>query len=310
MADEHTNPENIKIIDVYRNEDLGKVEGFLKDRIEAYKKIYWSENTQTSDAAVGILLNLVWKSKDPCAKEIIKYLDMIKQTPVEEMDLEYIKQFDEITLYNQIIKIAENAKDPNIRELASMLIPELGKFMEIVAIRLGLKEKSKNGFVGCNKSQKQIIDKLLELTKTDTELSRRIKGRNFFKENVITVADKQAIQEILHSEYREAFIQSKNKIKGYDEKVPIFVRDKKGRICKLEEHPERTVEWKNMQIPIEVQFCIIPILKMKGWEQEQINRFIKQMKPLEYKEEQGKRKVNMAPFQVSTRVEQFFEEKS
>ena len=114
LADENTPLEKIKIIDVYQYKDLEKVEQFL----------------------VGVFFNLMLKDHEPQSTELINYFKMIKTQDVNSLDLEYLKSFDEVKLYNIIIDVAENSKNQYMRELAIMLIPRLSIFMDMISDRV------------------------------------------------------------------------------------------------------------------------------------------------------------------------------
>ena len=298
FADENTPLEKIKIIDVYQYEDLEKVEQFLKDRMKVYRKAHDSELVQTVDSLVGVFFNLMLKDHEPQSTELINYFKMIKTQDVNSLDLEYLKSFDEVKLYNIILDVAENSKNQYMRELAIMLIPRLSIFMDMISDRVLAQSDGTNNKKIYTQEEKMLIKKLRRLAVEKSESAKRIRNGKTFIENTIMVGGEQKIYEA-KSKYPEAFKMSTSMIRGYDKANTIYVKDEFGNIWPLEKHPNRTINWDNAYETINVAFCFIPVLKMNGWTDVQIENLRKNIKPIEYKPVSNtKKSISMQSYKV------------
>ena len=56
-----------------------------------------------------------------------------------DVDLNKFLEWDDIKLYSEILDIAENHEDKNIRDLATMLIPNMDSFLNMLYSHLQVK---------------------------------------------------------------------------------------------------------------------------------------------------------------------------
>ena len=303
-----SNDKGARIIDIYPYEELKNVEDMLQERIRAYREGHFSEKRQVEDRIPEVILKAIIEKKDRNAKRLIEYIEMIKNIPVDEIDLAKMNQMDEIVFYLDLINIAENTDDEYLKALIPMGIPNLQNFMHMIYRYLNLHDqKSVESFT---KEQKEIIKKIKELIYEDTELSKKLKNPNYEIDNLLVAEGKESIDELekkLDERTLKVMHKSKSIVKGYNINEPIYVFDKNGRVFSLDKHPERRNNYDELKYPIEVAFYLIPELKKNGFSDEEIKRIKETFGERKYRKDVKSAKVSMSPIRVDTKMEDIFE---
>lgn len=302
------NKKGISIIDVYPYEELKNVEDMLQERIRAYKEGHYSEKRQVEDRIPEVILKEILETKDKNAKRLIEYLEMIKNSSVDEIDLNKMNQMDEIVFYLDLINIAENTDDKYLKAIIPMGIPNLQNFMHMIYRYLNLHDqKSAESFT---KEQKDIIKKIKNLIHSDTELANKLKNPNYETDNLLVVIGQKRIEEMernLDERTLKEMHKSKSVVKGYNINEPIYVFDKNGRVFSLDKHPERRYNYEELKFPVEVAFYLIPELKKNGFSDEEIKRIKEALGKQKNTEESKSTKFSMSPIRVDTKMEDIFE---
>ena len=302
------NKKGISIIDVYPYEELKNVEDMLQERIRAYKEGHYSEKRQVEDRIPEVILKEILETKDKNAKRLIEYLEMIKNSSVDEIDLNKMNQMDEIVFYLDLINIAENTDDKYLKAIIPMGIPNLQNFMHMIYRYLNLHDqKSAESFT---KEQKDIIKKIKNLIHSDTELANKLKNPNYETDNLLVVIGQKRIEEMernLDERTLKEMHKSKSVVKGYNINEPIYVFDKNGRVFSLDKLPERRYNYEELKFPVEVAFYLIPELKKNGFSDEEIKRIKEALGEQKNTEESKSTKFSMSPIRVDTKMEDIFE---
>lgn len=303
-----SNDEGARMIDIYPYEELENVEDMLQERIRAYREGHFSEKRQVEDRIPEVILKAILEKKDKNAKRLIEYIEMIKNVPVDEIDLTKMNQMDEIVFYLELINIAENTDDEYLKAIIPMGIPNLQNFMHMIYRYLNLHDKkSPEGFT---KEQKDIIKKIKGLIHSDTELARKLKNPNYENDNLLMVIGKEKIEELekkLDERTLKIMHKSKSVVKGYNINEPIYIFDKNGRVFSLDKHPERRYNYEELKYPIEVAFYLIPELKKNGFSDEEIKKIKETFGERKYRKDAKSAKVSMSPIRVDTKMEDIFE---
>lgn len=280
---------SIDIIDVYDDKDFEKVFKFLIERRDAYKERYFSPLRQVVETYIGFFLEKVYYSKDTTTLEITKFVDMyfklIKYKGLRQEDYEFFKSFDEIKMYSEIINIAQNAKEESLKTYATMMIPKIEVFMDMVAEMIKNTTFTKQGELNKKRIRHQIQD-ILESSENDI-FKKNIESKDFFRKNVIIVENLEEVPE----EYRNHFRYSQKRIRIYDKSQPLYFHDVDGKIVPLDKHSrcQEVLSSYNIKLEdlyekevIDVYYCIIPELLSKGYTWDDINKLKTSVREYEF----------------------------
>lgn len=273
LATEKTPLERIRIIDAYKDEDFEKVEQFLIDRMDNYENVAWAAPTQAREIVAGKFFEVVAESNEPRAIGLTNFFKYLRETSVDEYDLNRLIEADEIKMYLDMIDIAQNADSNYLRTMAKLNIPELNVLMYMIADRLDIQQARKEGFCRLNEFEKKIIKKIYEFIKGDTDLAKDIRDGNMIQKNIMIIAGADKIDKVqeLYSNIFGNIIRFK--LTGYNAKNPIMFEGKNGELIPLEEHPRRKIEWgKIYNKTIEYTCAIIPELRREGNDEEYIEK--------------------------------------
>ena len=296
-----------KQIDVYENTSLKSIEEFLETRVQAYKNLYFSGSVQVEDFLVGIFINCILSEKENIAQELICFINNLKEKK-NNVDLEEYLKWDDIRFYRNCMEIAEKSENENLRKVAGLLIPNLIALMNITFSHLDLKNSRKNNYASISEHDKDFIKKIKQIINSDTSLSQMLKNNEYYNDNCLLCDDDEKIKR-LKEQFGDKLFYSKVRVSGYSNKVPIYIKDKIGRIYPLHEHPERRCNWLERREEVRVAFSFIPFLKMQGISDEQIEEIKKcfgRTTTNETAYAQGEQ-ISMYPFRAGTGVEKIGE---
>lgn len=274
---------NIDIADVYENKDYEKGFEFLVDREKEYEERIYSPLCQVINKHIQYFLNTAYFSKDKTTKEIKRYIDtylkLIKYHGLRKDDYDFFKSFDEIDMYSEILNIAQNSKDIFLKEIATMMLPEIRVFMDMIADMLGNDNRKDTLELSLEKkSKRKIVQQIYSLIEKDNELLRRIKSRNFLRENVIVM---EHLPENVQNKYGNIIKHLRKKLTIYDKNEPLLFYDSNGEIKKFDEHSKFPEQFREERY-IDVYYIIIPELLRDGWNQKDIDSLKADTKDHEY----------------------------
>lgn len=298
-----------KRIDIYENSSLKVIERFLETRVQAYRKMYFSESIQVRDSSVGIFVNDVLDySCEDVATQLKDFIHKLKQQDTQ-IDLNEYLKWDDIKFYTNCFDIAENSSNELLRDFSGMIIPNLKSLMYLTFSHLDLFKSKKDNFKTLSECDKEFIKKIKELISSDSDLSKMLKDKDYFDKNHLISFGKENIDQ-LKAKYGDTLSYSTATVYGYNFKIPIYIKDETGNVFALHEHPQRSQDWKNRKEEIDVVFVLIPELKLKGVSDEKIEEIRKDFmirKPIMGQQEENSRKTNMRPIKVDSSMEDYFE---
>lgn len=250
-------------IDVYDFSSLPEIEKALLLREDRYKDVYMSKYVHSAERCISRFLEAFLSSNDYVAGSNLKdLLTYLKNTKIEDIDInnKYI-EFDEIMLYSELLDIAEKHSDSNIRLLATMIIPNMDSFLNLLYSHLKVYSNKKD----FSEDDKDFLKRIKDLIKSDSELARNLKDKDFLNKNTLMFPE-----DIEFPYDEELLIQRNIKIKSYKKSEPIYVKDSTGRIFELSTHPNRSYDWENKESYLHLRFSHIPYLRYKGLSEEEI----------------------------------------
>lgn len=254
--------KNGSTIDVYKSSSLPNIENLLELRRLGYEKIYSNPLVYIREACLKVFVDCFEKTNSSVGINLRNYINYLKTTNLNEIDLsEYIK-WDDISFYSEILDIIDKHEDMNIRLLAAMCIPNIEAFLNMMYSHLQVRESEKN----YSPEDKIFLQKLKRFILSTDELHRAIKQPNFIKDNTLVFSE--------FPDFIEPFLisSSKLRIKAYKSSEPIHVKDDSGEIYELSEHPNRNCDWDKRNSETDVIYAYIPYLKLNGVSDEDINR--------------------------------------
>lgn len=298
-----------KRIDVYENTSLKPIEQFLEMRVQAYKNMYFHSSVQVLDSLVGLfVINALNQKGDNTAKELKEFIKQLKEKDTE-IDIQEYLGWDDIRFYKNCIEIAENSSNKNLRDFAGLIIPNLPSLMNLTFSHLDLKNARKNNYKNISEEEKAFVKKIKEIVYSNTHLSKILKDKEYYKKNIFVCDNEEEITKIREQLGDRVSFSTAN-VKGYTNDMPIYIKDKKGKVFALEEHPERSCDWLNRKEIINVAFAVIPLLKMQGYTDKQIEKIGSYFNGKQQEKSniiQKGEKVNMSPLKTGSKMEEYFE---
>ena len=255
-------------IDVYDFDVLPEIEKILQLRKNCYKDIYLSPNTHIYETCIESFINSFLESESQVGINLKNLLLKMKSGNTDTINLKDYINFDEIVLYSELLDIAELHENPNIRDLAIMIIPNIDSFLTLIYSHLNL-YNSDNQYTDYDKN---LLKKIKSIISSDSELFEKLSNKDFAFSNTLILPDDYPENSDIPLNIQ------KSKIKAYKTKEPIFIRDSSGKIFELSNHPNRTCDWANEYCELNLKFAFIPYLKFKGIPDNRINELSSQCK--------------------------------
>ena len=287
-------------IDVYDFSSLQEVEKALELREKQYKEIYMSPKVQAFEHSLQDFIEAFLSTESDVGINLRNYFMSLKNSDIENLDLNTFVNFDEITLYSELLDIAESHENSNVRDLAIMIIPRLDAFLNIIYSHLQVYNKTNN----YSDSDKTFLQKVKRIITGNSQASINLRNKNFLNDNIIFLHDDE--NSILGNQ--QDLISSYNySLKTYNISEPIYVRDVCGKIFELSKHPNRKCDWDKRNVLLHSNFVHVPFLRFNGVAEDIIGKLRNLTKTYECPEISFKNlSVNMRPLQAGHNMEDTF----
>lgn len=290
-------------IDVYDFSSLHEIEEMLIFREEQYKKIYMSPKVQSLERCIKNFVEAFLETDSEVGKSLRNYFINLKSKSIEEMDLDLFIKFDEIDLYSELLDIAEFHENPNIRDLATMIIPRMVSFLNIIYSHLQVYDKT----IKYSDSDKKFLQKVKRVITSDSQLSINLRNKNYLRDNIIFLPNDAS----LFLENQEQLVSSYNyTLSSYKKSNPIYIRDFSGKIYELSKHPNRQYDWNNKKYTLQSKFIYLPYLRFKNVSENIIEKIKNSYGDFSSNcmtsPKNKKTQVNMQPLQVGHKMEDVF----
>ena len=289
-------------IDVYDYGALSEIEKTFSLRLQRYSHDYIPPEITSLEKTIPILLQYLEKSKSATGQNLREYLSYLSITPVSGINLSIFLSWDEIKFNLELLDIAENHENPHIREMATMLIPRMDSFLNLIYSHLNMHSKSHD----FSENELDLLRKIKHLIKGNSELSKNLKKPNYAMDNIIFVPE----GTMVFSDSGDSLTQSfYTKISAYNTNEPIYIRDSSGKIYELSHHPNRQCDWDKQEVILKSTFLIVPQLRLNGFTEEDISAYKKLLPDANNPSIKNKNDVsiNMQPLQVGHNMADEFE---
>lgn len=252
-----------KFIDVYANADFSKVEEFLNGRSIQYPNKYFSSSTLARDTIFGYIMSNIAPLYPNQCPDLVEYINLLKSHNYMQA-----RNWDDVRIYKSLVELGLTCQDPNVIDMISLIFSPLDNWLELMYEQLD-KTKDAN-FI------RTIHD---DLICGNSRFALNVRNKKFFEQNVIFADGKQS--SALRRKGFSDLIYSSHSFSAYNPSCPIFVKDANGNVFALEDHPERTRDWRNTKTYSELAICIVPLLKLKGLSSVKIAEYAHECKKLE-----------------------------
>lgn len=290
-------------IDVYDFSNLKDIEETLLLREKRYTNLYVSPIVQSNESSIANFLNAFSSMDFEYGKNLRDYLTDLRTKDAKDLDLNKLKHFDEVTLYFELIDIAEHAKDDTFQDLVALIIPNMSALLTLTYSYLNMHDKDK----AYSEYDKNFLRKLKSLIKSDSTLANKLKDKNYITDNIIFLPEDTPFLDSFEKGLINTYDWS---IRSYKKTEPIYIRDEHGKIFELSEHPSRSCDWNKREVPLHYSYVHIPNLRYNGVSEDLIDKLKRfygtNSSNLGVGEEKTRRDVNMQPLQVGHNMEDCF----
>ena len=290
-----------KFIDVYDFSSLPIIEKALSFRDFRYKNVYVQKNNQAFEGGISNFVQAFLSSKSECGSYLRKYLQVLQTQKVENLDLEDFMNFDDITLYSELLDIAEHHENANVRDLSTLLIPSMSTFLTSLYSYLGIYNKTQT----YSEYDKNFLRRIKGLIQSDNPLSNKLRDENYISNNIIFLPEDTPFLDSTEKQLITTYDWS---ICSYKKKEPIYVASESGKVFELSKHPNRQYNWDTKKIPIHYSYVYIPYLRFNGVSEDLIQRLqlFYGENSCNIEKEKAHPDVNMQPLQVGHNIEDCF----
>ena len=250
-------------IDVYDANSLNTIEYLLEKRLNGYETIYTAPLVATDEKTITAFFKAFMETKNHTDYKLGIILNNFKNKSVADIDLNELTNLDDISLYSYILDIAETHPDSNIRTLATMTIPNMEAFLNLIYSHLQIKNKN---IKTLSVDYINFLKRLKNLIKSNTELANALKDKNYNTKNTLFFDNKinnylTTLPEMVSAKVNNLFITHSVHKKAYNTNEPIYIYDFDGKIYELSNHPNRKYDWNNKSINFQNVFAYIPYLR-------------------------------------------------
>ena len=290
------------------------IEKLLEKRLQGYRLIYSDPLVLAHERTINAFFKAFKAKSQHFTSDLKTLINDFKNKGIANIDLDKLLEWDDIKLYSEIINIAENHPDSNIRDLATMTIPNMEAFLNMIYSHLDLKNSNKQDL---RTQDLKLLKKIKSLIVSDSSLGKNLKKPNYTDENTIFF-DEQTLKVLQHRLHQimpnspngnsivNTHLISK---KAYSTDEPIYIRDINGKIYELSKHPKRKYDWNKISINLHSSFAYIPYLRLCGISEDIISKLqniSSGISTYSIPKETYFPKVNMQPLQVGNSLESYF----
>lgn len=281
-----------EIVPVYDEDEYDNIINILKYRADLYtgELGYLSPQVILADAVFGVVLNKLLKDSGNCEnsnnssktksfKKLKKFIDSISPKPTrqnieaKDIKIKEVLKWDNVNLINSILDYAESLDEKNDSEtikLIALMLPSLKSLMYMTSYmkyednitnpKKEDKKSIKDYIKKRKKEDKILINRLRKYITSDTLLARCLRDENFFFDNIEYVQnpDEEALKNV---DDISTFYEQRT-FKEYGE--PIYIKLKNGKICPINEVPNKTFPFSSDVKEFNFVFNIKMLCQEKG----------------------------------------------
>ena len=185
----HTEP----FTDVYSYYSLSDIESLLNLREYRYDTLYMSENEQASECIMNVFFKQFLSSNSNCGNNLRRFLTSFNSSRLDNISIEEFIKWDDIAIYKELLDIAQHHENENIRKLATLIIPRIDTFLNILYSMLGCKKGE------YSKEDTEFLAQLKAIISGNSELIADLSNPNFMSENMISLKPSPLLERLKKS---------------------------------------------------------------------------------------------------------------
>lgn len=260
-------------VPVYTPEGFKYVEEFLKTRKVGYINEYSSQDRKVLDNAVKSLCKTIANNdeieSDFIRPAVINYM----HENISDIDLNDFLKTNDIRFFTEVLDIAMNSENENLRELATLCLPSTIGLLQLGIEMLDTKQKGKD-LTKYKEYELEYIQKLKELRTSENDVRDNIENKN--KRKLYTAVNieseteleniKNRIKQILKTENidENGIIIWNKPIKVYKKNEPVYAEDGEGKIYTFDKHPDLNMDITKKDV---IGIAVIPsIMRLHGYD--------------------------------------------
>lgn len=293
---------------VYQKEALEDIKEFLEIRMQGYINEYNSPNRNVLDNVICSFCKEIVKDKTDLGKFIKQSIQNYAKENPNEIDLKQFLQADDVKFYSDVIQIAKEHEDENMREFASICIPNIKGLIQITIEMLD----PKNRTTPYDENETKFINQVKWLKNEKSELLDRIEEDKTKKCITVVPKNEEEYEQIkrkitqdigIDCEQIPGIITWNRTIKMYKTSEPIYVEHEDGNIYTLDNYPGLDMDLSDKQV---YGVSAVPIqMKINGYSQEEIDKICSIIEGFQVednrKTNQLKRKNTMSMFKTENK---------
>lgn len=285
---------NLIQVPVYEKEAIEDIKTFLEIRLKGYINEYNSPKRNVLDSIICSFCREIIKDKSGLATFLKQNVqNYIKEDP-NEIDLEQFLQTDDIKFYSDVIEVAKEHEDENMRELATMCIPNIKALIQMTIEMLDTKNRS-NPY---DEDEMRFIKHVLWLKNKESQLSEKIE-EDKIQECTIVIPKNEEEYEQIKQRITQDIGQSCEQIPGmvvwnrtikiYKPSEPIYIEHQDGNIYTLDNYPELNFDLSNKKV---YGISAIPVqMKLNGMSQEDIDKICSIIKEFQIEDNENEKQI-------------------
>lgn len=233
---------------IYDYEALPFIEEFIETRADLYKRFFSSNERKSSDILEEEFCRIFLDSNITAGKRLRRYLEHCKSSSAETIDLEEFLAWNDLKYYNELIDIAINSEDDNIKRIAIACLPSKEGLCSLAIEILNPKNTDPATYTDEDKLFLQNIKDILKEGHPlhecleEKNLRAGIKVLNAARVDQVEGVLQNLRQQGLTSEELAGITTWDETVKKYNFNETIFVRDKAGNVFPLQHHPELSID--------------------------------------------------------------------
>ena len=262
----------LKQIPVLKVDSKRDIRDFLERRKKGYQDNYWTNYSVALSKLAIYFCNKIAEGNFEC--DLKKYIVDCIQNGGNGIDLEEFKAWDDARFYNEVIKIAKNHPDNDMKEFATMILPSLRGLTNFVFEAYDLDHiKSEDEL---RDAQKEFYTVVKDLVKKDSPLHRRLlskKGDEIVFLDSENAEDRQKVLDELEQtgiteNKLNSLISWDKTIRIYNAKDPIYLKNSREEVLPLDAYIVFSDERDNKEVN---GVLALPIqMKENGFSDEEI----------------------------------------
>lgn len=293
---------------VYTSDALSDIKKALTIRMNQYINDYCSPNRNILDTLLRSLCDKIMQDNSNLGLFIKESINNYEKN-IEEINVNKFLQTDDIRFYIDVLQIAKEHEEPDMREFASLCTPNVTALIQMTIEMLN----PKNRDLPYDENEKIWIEQIQNLKDEKSELQNRLNERKEKQYIYVSPKNKEEYEKIKEeisqifnkdSQDIEGLITWNRRVRMYKKSEPIYIEDEFENIYTLDQYPNLDMDLSDREF---FGISVVPVqMRMAGYSKEQIKQMCEiiekyrkeDMKTKEQKEEIQNENNRMSMFQV------------